>query len=106
VTELLIRPYSDEDMPQLQETVAGWIARAGRCGYDHIGELPHRIYENLRGRQPVGDLVQLWEDADGIAGIAINMRFGAAFDVFAAPALRGSEAERRMLLSLDSRCSN
>jgi mycothiol synthase len=98
VTDLVIRPYSDEDMPQLQETVAGWIAQAGRCGYDHIGELPHRIYENLRGCRPVGDLVQLWEDADGLAGIVINMRFGVAFDVFAAPALRGSDAERRMLL--------
>ncbi len=84
-------------MPRLLETFAGWIAEAGRCGYDHTGELPHRIYENLRGRQPVGELVQLWEDTVGIAGIAINMRFGVAFDVFTAPALRGSDAERQML---------
>jgi mycothiol synthase len=94
-----MRPYSDEDLPQLLDTVAGWIGKAGRCGYDHIGELPHRIYENLRGRRPVGDLVQLWEAGDGIAGVAISLRFGVAFDVLAAPALRGSQAERRMLLS-------
>jgi mycothiol synthase len=84
-------------MPRLQDTVAGWIAEAGRCGYDHIGELPHRIYENLRGRGPVGELVQLWEDADGLAGLAITMRMGVAFDVFAAPRLRGAEPERQML---------
>lgn len=40
-----MRAYRDIDLPALQETMAGWIAEAGRCGYDHIGELPHRIYE-------------------------------------------------------------
>ncbi|GAA4573265.1 hypothetical protein GCM10023193_66610 [Planotetraspora kaengkrachanensis] len=92
-----MRPYTDADMPRLQETVAAWIAEAGRCGYDHIGELPHRVYENLRGRRPVGDLVHVWEDASGIAGLAVNLRFGCAFDVFASPALRGTAAEYEML---------
>ena len=73
-----VRPYSDTDMPRLQDTVAGWIAEAGSCGYDHIGELPHRIYEDLPGRRPVGDLVQLWDDTDGLAGLAINLRMGVA----------------------------
>jgi ribosomal protein S18 acetylase RimI-like enzyme len=93
-----VRPYTDADLPRLVETFARWIAAAGRCGYDHPGELPHRIYENLRGRQPVGDLVELWEDGADLVGIGISLRFGAAFDVFAAPALRGSDAEREMLL--------
>jgi ribosomal protein S18 acetylase RimI-like enzyme len=95
--EVTRRPYSDHDLPRLQETVAGWIAEAGRCGYDHIGELPHRIYENLRGHRPVGELVHLWEDRSGIVGLAINLRFGAAFDVFTAPALRGTPTEAQML---------
>jgi mycothiol synthase len=92
-----MRPYRDADMPALQKTVAEWIAEAGRCGYDHIGELPHRIYENLRGRRPVGELVQVWEGGPGIVGLGINGRFGEAFDVFAAPSLRGSAAEEQML---------
>ncbi|MBE1485577.1 GNAT family N-acetyltransferase [Plantactinospora soyae] len=93
-----MRPYSDADLPRLQETFAAWIAEAGRCGYDHVGELPHRIYENLRGRRPVGELVQIWETVDSeIVGLAINLRFGASFDVFTAPALRGTDAEREML---------
>lgn len=92
-----MRPYRDADLPALQETVSVWIAEVGRCGYDHIGELPHRIYENLRGRRPVGELVQVWEDRDEIVGLGINWRFGEAFDVFAAPRLRGSAAEEWML---------
>ncbi|MGW4466109.1 GNAT family N-acetyltransferase [Micromonospora sp. NPDC004704] len=94
---MIKRPYADHDLPRLQETFADWIAAAGRCGYDHIGELPHRIYENLRGQRPVGDLVHLWEDRDTIVGLAINLRFGSAFDVFTAPPLRGTPAELRML---------
>ncbi|GAA3759982.1 hypothetical protein GCM10022225_51890 [Plantactinospora mayteni] len=91
-----MRRYSDGDLPRLAQTFASWIAEAGRCGYDHVGEVPHRIYENLRGR-PVGELVQLWESGDEIVGLAINLRFGAAFDVFTAPALRGTAAEVEML---------
>lgn len=92
------RPYTDADLPMLQRTVAGWIAAAGRCGYDHIGELPHRIYENLRGRRPVGELVHVWaDDAGTTAGLAVTLRFGEAFDVFTAPEWRGNSGERTML---------
>jgi mycothiol synthase len=94
---VIMRPFADADMPRLMATVAGWIAEAGRCGYDHIGELPHRIYENLRDRRPVGDVVHVWESGGEIVGLAITLRFGSAFDVFAAPALRGGPAELEML---------
>jgi mycothiol synthase len=99
MADLLVRPYTDADMPELQRSFSEWIAEAGWCGYGHTGELPHRIYENLRGRRPVGELVHVWEDSGRIAGIAINVLHGVAFDVFTAPWLRGSDAERRMLLS-------
>lgn len=92
------RPYADADLPLLQRTVAGWIAAAGRCGYDHIGELPHRIYENLRGRRPVGDLVHVWaDDAGTTAGLTIALRFGEAFDVFTAPDWRGTDGDRALI---------
>lgn len=97
MTRLTWRSYQDADLPDLQAAVASWIREAGRCEYDHIGELPHRIYENLRGRRPVGELVQVWGGADGVAGIAINMRMGCCFDVFAA---RGCGE-----LMLSGRCS-
>ncbi|MFB9234661.1 GNAT family N-acetyltransferase [Plantactinospora siamensis] len=91
------RPYRDEDLPRLQDAVAGWIAEAGRCGYDHIGELPHRIYQNLHGQGPVSDLVRIWEDDGQVGGLAVCLRFGVAFDVLVSPALRGTDAERSML---------
>ncbi|WP_117211458.1 GNAT family N-acetyltransferase [Allorhizocola rhizosphaerae] len=95
---MLIRPYTDADLPALQATFAGWIAQAGRCGYDHIGELPHRIYENLRGR----GAVQMFLDRDSIVGLAICGRSGDAFDVFTAPALRGTRFEEQMIAAVPS----
>ncbi|MEV6970596.1 GNAT family N-acetyltransferase [Hamadaea sp. NPDC051192] len=97
MSDLQPRPYADDDLPVLQDIVAGWIALAGRCAYDHVGELPHRIYENLRGRRPIGELVQVWEERGSVMGITVNLRFGCAFDVFTAPALRGTAAEVAML---------
>lgn len=64
-----------------------------------MGDLPFRIYEELRGRRPVGELVQVWEDGREVVGVAICLRFGWAFDVFASPALRGTDAELEMLRS-------
>ncbi|MFI6295871.1 GNAT family N-acetyltransferase [Nonomuraea sp. NPDC050790] len=94
---LTMRPYTDADLPWIQDTVAEWIADAGRCAYDHIGELPHRIYENIRGRRPVGEVVHVWADGGRLAGLAINTRFENAFDVFTAPELRGTQAEADMI---------
>lgn len=91
---MIMRPYADADMPRLQSTFAGWIATAGRCGYDHIGELPHRIYENRPKH------VYLWESGGELVGLAICGRFGNAFDVFAAPALRGTPAEAQMITAV------
>jgi ribosomal protein S18 acetylase RimI-like enzyme len=89
-------PYVDADLPRLQDAMAGWIAEAGRCGYDHIGELPHRIYENLRGRSRA-ELVHVWESGDRIDAVTICLRFGAAFDVFLAPRWRGTDVEEQLL---------
>ena len=91
-----IRPYADSDLPRLQHAMAGWIAEAGRCGYDHIGELPHRIYENLRGL-PRPELVQVRESGDVIDAVSICLRFGVAFDVFLAPRWRGTPVEEQVL---------
>jgi ribosomal protein S18 acetylase RimI-like enzyme len=97
--QMAVRPYEDADMPRLLDTFASWIAEAGCCGYDHIGELVPRIYENLRGRCPVGELVHLWEADAQIAGLTICLRSGDTFDVFTAPSLRGTSAEVQMLKS-------
>lgn len=92
------RPYADEDLPRLESALAGWIRDAGPCGYCHAGALPHRIYEQRLPR-PAAELVQVYEDGWGVVGLAINVRFGTAFDVFTAPPLRGTDAELAMLSS-------
>jgi mycothiol synthase len=91
------RPYRDGDLARLQAVVEEWIWAHGRTGYDHSGALPHRIYENLRGRRPVGDLVHVWEDGSVVAAISICLRFGCAFDLFLAPHLWGTPAEHQLL---------
>ncbi len=86
------RPFVDEDLPQVQAALAGWIRHAGFCGYCHPGDLAHRIYAAPLAPRPV----TVWEDSH-VAGIEISGRFGSVFDVLTAPALRGTDAERTML---------
>ncbi len=93
------RPYTDHDLPHLQAALATWIHKAGACGYCHVGDVPHRIYSELRGSRPVGELVQVWVHGAAIVGMAINLRFGSVFDVFCSPQLRGTDHEAEMLRS-------
>lgn len=92
-----VRPYEDADLPLLQSALAGWIREAGPCGYCHIGDLQQRIYAEVRGRRPLGELVRIWEDAGRIVGVAICFRFDAGFDLFVAPSHRGAGQELAML---------
>src|SRR5262245_31760350 len=91
------RPYEDSDLPSLQDALARWTQAAGNCGYSHTGYIPHMIYSVLRDRRPSGELVQIWDTAEGIAGIAINGLFDTSFLLFVSPSLRGGAAERSML---------
>lgn len=91
------RAYNDDDLPALQEALARWRTEAGLSGYCHVGDLPHRIYTELSGAHPVGELVRVWADSDGVAGFAICGRFGTSFDVFVRPEWRGGAAELAML---------
>lgn len=94
--------YNDDELPELQAALAGWIQAAGDCGYYHIGNLPHWIYAVLRGSRPAGELVRIWRDNRGIAAIAICHLFGAAFQAFTRPDLRGSAAEAMILTAAAS----
>jgi mycothiol synthase len=94
---LQARPYRDEDLAAVQAALAGWIAETGGCGYCHPGDVPQRIYAQLRGRRPVGELVRVWEEGGAVVAFAICFRFETAFDLFASPRLRGSDVERELL---------
>lgn len=94
---LTARPYTDGDLADLQAALADWRAQAGGCGYCHVGDLAHRVYEGLRAGARTGRLVRVWTDASGVAGMAICGRYDTAFDVFTRPSLRGAQAEVAML---------
>jgi len=40
-----IRQYTETDIPRMQHALANWIKQAVDCGYCHVGEIPHRIYD-------------------------------------------------------------
>lgn len=90
------RPYTNADLPLLQAALAEWIATVGACGYGHIGDVPHRIYEVLPAQRPP-ELVQLWEYAGELVAFAICGLFGASFYLATAPAFRGTSSELAML---------
>jgi mycothiol synthase len=91
------RAYADADLPRLQDALAAWIAEDGPCGYGHVGDLPHRIYEDLHPYGAPEELVDVWERGGELVGVAIALRFGCAFDVLVAPSLRGTDAELDLL---------
>jgi mycothiol synthase len=92
-----LRQFREEDVGLLQESVAHWIATAGTCGYCHPGGIVHRLSQLRVGQYPLGDLVQIWEDAGTPIAVALNFRFETAFDLFLAPAYRGSSIEYQLL---------
>lgn len=91
------RPYSDADLPNLQCALARWIHEAGDLGYCHIGDIPHRIYNGIRGRLPRHELVHVWEASDEIIGIVLVGPYYEMFNVFLHPDYRGTQTEQDML---------
>ena len=91
------RSYTDADLPHLQSALARWIQQAGDCGYYHVGNIAHRIYEGFSGAQPVNQLVHIWEEEAEIIGFTYSFVFGAAFFAFTCPRYRGTQVERAML---------
>jgi mycothiol synthase len=91
------RPYNDTDLPLLQAVLARWIQQAGDCGYCHVGDIPHRIYNGNRGRLPREEIIRIWEAEGEIIGYAIAQAYYNLLDVFVSPGYRGTDWEREML---------
>ena len=92
------RPYTDDDLSNLQHALASWIQEAGDCGYCHVGDVPHRIYNGLRGRLPRHEAVRLWEDSGEIVAYVLASPFFNVFDAYVSPTFRGTEVEREAVL--------
>ena len=74
------RAYADDDLPKLQNALAMWIHEAGDLGYCHVGDIPHRIYNGIRGRLPLHELVKIWELSGTIIGMMIAVPYNHMFN--------------------------
>jgi mycothiol synthase len=94
---ITLRPYIDDDLPNLQATHASWIQQAGDCGYCHVGDIPHRIYNGNRGRLPQAEIIRLWENDGEIIGYVMVAPYYNGYDAFVSPVCRGTDTEREVL---------
>ncbi len=97
VTSPTQRPFLDTDLHGLQEVLSSWILEAGDLGYCHPGDLPHRIYNGIRGRFDLGDVVKLYEVNSTIVGVVVVQPSRNGFDAFTSPRYRGSTLEANLI---------
>jgi mycothiol synthase len=89
--------YTDNDLPLLQAALASWIQQAGDSGYCHVGDIPHHIYNGIRGRTPLQECVRIWEDDGRIISYVIVTPYYNGFDLYTHPDYRGTDSEREIL---------
>jgi mycothiol synthase len=87
----------ENDLQQMQTALAHWMQQAGDSIYWHVGDLPHRLYDNLGGLVPLDAAVRLWKNEHEIIGFAVAQPDSARFDAFLHPDYRGSDLEREIV---------
>ena len=91
------RPFLDADLHALQEVLSSWILEAGDLGYCHPGDLPHRIYNGIRGRFDLADVVKMYEVDSTVVGLVVVQPSWNGFDAFTSPRYRGSALEASLI---------
>ena len=91
-----------DDLTVMQEALAGWIHDSGVCGYCHVGDLPHRIYNGLRGRYPREDMIRLWYHDERLAGFALVYPRHGCYDAFISPMHRAGAFENEIVSWADA----
>lgn len=86
-----------DDLTAMQAALASWIQQAGDCGYCHVGDVPHRLYNGLRGRYPLAQMAHLWRLDDEVVAFAACYPRDEGFDAFVSPNQRGGDLERTVL---------
>lgn len=87
---MMRRTYAGpEDIARLQSFTAQVIARGGRGGMMHPGDVVHRIFNGLRRDDPAA-LVHIWEEAGEVVGWVLLDPRGGGIDPQLDPALRTS----------------
>ena len=102
---IISRPYDGApDLDKLQAFTSQNIARFGDCGQLHVGDIPHRIYNNLRRYDPA-TVVNLWEDdhRDLLGWALLSPKKFASFEFYVRPDLWSSDLPQQVLTWTESR---
>lgn len=105
---VIARAYkdTDADLAAIQAALMGWVAQTGDGYYCHPGDVAHRIYNGLRNKFSLPDVVTIWEDAGTIVAFSISYpkKAVAFFDAFVHPEYRDAieaqvieQAEKNLL---------
>jgi mycothiol synthase len=86
-----------DDLIAMQQSLADWINKSGGCGYEHIGDLPHRIYNGVRSRYPLNEIIRLWHIDGNLEGFAMIYPWRGEYDVRISPKYRASTLESEVL---------
>ena len=92
--------YRDEqDLTRIQNALAHWIHIAGNdCGYVHVGDIPHHLFNGQRCRYNPREIVRIWQDDSGdIQGFVLVLPRFNNYEAFVHPQHRGSELENELL---------
>jgi mycothiol synthase len=85
--------YNDERLGELQASIAQWrkADKEAMTSICHLGDVPHRIYNGIRGRLPRPDLIKIYEPDGAIQGFILAQPYYNGFDVFVNPSLSKDE---------------
>lgn len=85
-----------EDLIKMQDLIAHAVAQSDYCGYVHVGDVSHGIYNSARHYNP-SDVAHVWEDDAGdLVAWAVIYPRQKAFILQTTLALRGTDAHLDM----------
>ena len=96
-------PFTDRayrganDLAEMQHALSNWIKESGSCGYEHVGDIPHRMYSGVRSRYPLDEIIRLWDVEGSLEGFAMIYPGHNEFDIRISPKYRSNTLEREVL---------
>lgn len=94
--------YTDERLGDLQAAIMQWRKEdTKQTTLCHAGDVPHRIYNGLRGRLPVAEAIKIHEVDGEIRAFILGQPFANGFDVFANPNTEKAELKELIVFAYE-----